>query len=53
MPRRNPNTLQAIALKLGLPRSTVGVILRRIGLGRLAALDPWTKLKNLFGNHIP
>jgi len=30
----------AIAQQLGLPRSTVGEILRRHGLGRLSALDP-------------
>lgn len=30
----------AIARELGLPRSTVGAILRRHGLGRLSALDP-------------
>ncbi len=30
----------AIAQQLGLPRSTVGAILRRHGLGRLSALDP-------------
>jgi len=29
-----------IARDLGLPRSTVGAILRRLGLGRLTALDP-------------
>jgi transposase InsO family protein len=29
-----------IARRLGLPRSTVGAVLRRIGLGRLKALDP-------------
>jgi transposase InsO family protein len=29
----------AIARRLGLPRSTVGAILRRLGLGRLAALE--------------
>ncbi len=29
----------AIARRLGMPRSTVGVILRRLGLGRLGALD--------------
>jgi transposase InsO family protein len=28
-----------IARRLGMPRSTIGVILRRLGLGRLAALD--------------
>jgi transposase InsO family protein len=30
----------AIARTLGLARSTVGLILRRLGLGRLSALDP-------------
>ncbi len=30
----------AIARALGLPRSTVGAVLHRLGLGRLAALDP-------------
>ncbi|MCP8941164.1 IS481 family transposase, partial [Alsobacter sp. SYSU M60028] len=30
----------AIARRLGLPRSTVGLILRRLGLGRLSLLDP-------------
>jgi transposase InsO family protein len=29
-----------IARQLGLPRSTVGAVLRRLGLGRLKALDP-------------
>jgi hypothetical protein len=29
----------AIAGRLRMPRSTVGAILRRLGLGRLAALD--------------
>ena len=29
-----------IARELGLPRSTVGAVLRRLGLGRLKALDP-------------
>jgi transposase InsO family protein len=29
-----------IARQLGLPRSTVGAVLRRVGLGRLKALDP-------------
>ena len=29
-----------IANALGLPRSTVGAVLRRLGLGRLAALEP-------------
>ena len=30
----------AIARALGMARSTVGLILRRIGLGKLAALEP-------------
>lgn len=29
-----------IAARLGMPRSTVGAILRRLGLGRLSALEP-------------
>lgn len=37
--RRQRLSGPAIARRLGLPRSTVGAILRRIGLGRLAALD--------------
>src|SRR5262245_7027617 len=37
--RRGRMTGPAIARKLGLPRSTVGAVLRRLGLGRLAALD--------------
>jgi len=31
---------ERIARQLGLPRSTVGAVLRRLGLGRLKALDP-------------
>lgn len=38
--RRQRMTGPAIAQALGLPRSTVGLILRRLGLGRLSALDP-------------
>jgi transposase len=38
--RRERMTGQAIARELGLPRSTVGAILRRRGLGRLSALAP-------------
>ena len=38
--RRERLTGEAIAGRLGLKRSTVGGILRRLGLGRLAALDP-------------
>jgi transposase InsO family protein len=38
--RRQRMTGPAIAQALGLARSTVGSILRRLGLGKLAALDP-------------
>ena len=38
--RRERLTGPAIARRLGRPPSTVGVVLRRHGLGRLAALDP-------------
>jgi len=38
--RRERLSGPAIAWQLGLPRSTVGVVLRRQGLGRLAALEP-------------
>ncbi|HEV2336220.1 MAG TPA: IS481 family transposase [Stellaceae bacterium] len=38
--RRQRMTGDRIARQLGLPRSTVGAVLRRLGLGRLAALDP-------------
>ncbi|MCW5718839.1 MAG: IS481 family transposase [Bauldia sp.] len=38
--RRLRLTGPAIAYALGLPRSTVGAVLRRLGLGRLAALEP-------------
>ncbi|KQZ27146.1 IS481 family transposase [Caulobacter sp. Root1472] len=38
--RRQRMTGPAIARALGLARSTVGLILRRLGLGRLSALDP-------------
>ena len=38
--RRERMTGPAIARMLALPRSTVGAVLRRLGLGRLAALDP-------------
>ena len=37
--RRKRMVAWAIARELGLPRSTVGAILRRNGLGRLSALD--------------
>jgi transposase InsO family protein len=38
--RRERMTGPAIARALCMPRSTVGAILRRLGLGRLAALEP-------------
>ena len=38
--RRQRMTGPAIARTLGLARSTVGLILRRLGLGKLSALDP-------------
>jgi len=38
--RRERLTGPAIARKLGMARSTVGAVLRRLGLGRLQALDP-------------
>ena len=38
--RRDRMTGSRIAQQLGMPRSTVGLVLRRLGLGRLAALDP-------------
>lgn len=38
--RRQRMSGPAIARQLGLARSTVGAVLRRLGLGRLAALDP-------------
>ena len=38
--RRQRMTGPAVARVLGLPRSTVGAILRRIGLARLSALEP-------------
>lgn len=38
--RRQRRTGPAIARQLGHPVSTVGVVLRRIGLGQLRALDP-------------
>ncbi|MBS7706881.1 IS481 family transposase [Chelatococcus asaccharovorans] len=38
--RRRRLSGPAIARELGLPRSTVGAILRRLGLGRVSALDP-------------
>jgi transposase InsO family protein len=38
--RRERVSGPAIARRLAMPRSTVGAILRRLGLGQLAALDP-------------
>lgn len=38
--RRQRMTGPAIAKALGMARSTVGLILRRLGLGKLSALDP-------------
>lgn len=38
--RRQRLSAPEIARILGMPRSTVGVVLRRLGLGRLSALDP-------------
>jgi transposase InsO family protein len=38
--RRQRMTGDRIARQLGLPHSTVGAVLRRLGLGRLTALDP-------------
>jgi hypothetical protein len=38
--RRTRMTGPAIARELGLARSTVGAVLRRLGRGRLKALDP-------------
>ena len=38
--RRQRLTGEQIARQLGLPRSTVGAVLRRLGIGRLKALDP-------------
>lgn len=38
--RRQRLTGNRIARQLGLPRSTVGAVLRRLGLGQLKALDP-------------
>jgi transposase InsO family protein len=38
--RRERMTGPGIARQLGMPRSTVGLVLRRLGLGRLTALDP-------------
>ncbi len=38
--RRQRLSGPAIARQLGTPRSTVGAVLRRLGLGRLAALTP-------------
>ena len=38
--RRQRLSGPAIARRLGRPLATVGVVLRRLGLGRLEALDP-------------
>lgn len=38
--RRRRMTGPAIAQRLGMPRSTVGLMLRRLGLGKLKHLDP-------------
>ena len=38
--RRDRLTGPAIAYRLGMARSTVGLVLRRLGLGRLANLEP-------------
>jgi transposase InsO family protein len=38
--RRQRMTGSQIARQLGVPRSTVGALLRRIGLGKLAAIEP-------------
>lgn len=38
--RRQRLTGQAISKALGLARSTIGAVLRRIGLGKLSALEP-------------
>lgn len=38
--RRTRMTGPQIARQLAMPRSTVGAVLRRLGLGRLSALDP-------------
>ena len=38
--RRQRMTGPQIAQQLGIPRSTVGAMLRRLGLGRLSALEP-------------
>ncbi len=37
--RRTRMSGQAIADRLGLPRSTIGAVLRKLGIGRLAALE--------------
>jgi hypothetical protein len=37
--RRERKTGPSIARALGMPRSTVGVVLRRLGLGKLKALE--------------
>jgi hypothetical protein len=42
--RRQRRTGPQIARELGLPRSIVGVVLRRLGLGRLSALETKPKI---------
>ena len=42
--RRQRMTGPQIAQELGLPRSTVGAVLRRLGLGRLSALEAKPKI---------
>lgn len=42
--RRQRMTGPRIAQELGLPRSTVGAVLRRLGLGRLSALEAKPKI---------
>jgi hypothetical protein len=45
--RREHLTGPAIARALGLARSTVGAVLRRLGLGRLSALEPTPAIRPL------
>jgi transposase InsO family protein len=49
--RRERMSGPGIALRLGMPRSTVGAVLRRLGLGRLAALDPWPPVQRYERQH--
>lgn len=56
--RRERLTGPAIALKLGMARSTVGLVLRRLVLGpyassddRAQAIGPWTDAYNLSRPH--